>query len=171
MNQIPTTTDISLFHQVADDYHHTPKIVRPTSALNAPQIYLKWYLVQPEARPISETEVKQAQTFLLDEVAAGHLTLKNEVGFVVQHRCTAADILYVCSWRNNNEVWETLYHKSIEENSAFQVAQRETKTGTFCVWVIPVVTHEQQAWVRFLKSRRDAAAQLIYCEDQFVGIV
>ena len=103
----------SLFQQVAVNYAHNPKFVRPASALSSPGVYLKWYLIQPEARPISDADCSAAQAFVQAEILQNRLALKQQIGFVVQHRCTGVDILYVCSWRNDNEVWETLYHQSI----------------------------------------------------------
>jgi hypothetical protein len=158
-----------LFGQVAPAYAHVPKHMRPARPLVAPGIYQKWYLVHPPERPFPDAEVAQAQSFLLGEVEAGRLALRNEVGFTVQHRCAQVDIFYVCSWRENNELWETIYVRP--HGGMFQLAPRESKTGTYCVWVIPAVTHEQGAWLAYLRSKRDADARRAYCLDQASGSV
>jgi hypothetical protein len=119
----------------------------------------------------AQHEVNNAQAFISNEVDAARLALHNEVGFVVQHRCTAGDIVYVCSWRDNNQVWETIYSKGLESGSLLAVTKRATKTATFCVWVIPVVAHEQQAWVKYLRSAHDDRAKHDYFMNQFSGYV
>jgi hypothetical protein len=171
MKGVYAMIDTTLFEQVASHYVHIAKIVQPVQAIRPAGCYLKWYLVFPEERGFAEPEVTAAQAFVLDEIARGQLALQDEVGFVVQHRCTGADILYVCSWRDNNELWETIYSKGKEPESLFAVAHRETKTGTFCVWVIPIVASEQQAWVTYLRSARDEVAQEAYFSHQFDGSV
>jgi hypothetical protein len=164
-----TALSVELFEQVGHDYAHVRKVMQPAPALAAPGVFQKWYVVHPPGRPFSEAEVRDAQTFILSEVEGGKLALKNEIGFTLQHRCGAVDIFYVCSWCNDNELWETIY--TLPHDGQYQLAPRETKTGTYCVWVIPAVTHEQRAWVAYLNSRRDDAARLAYARDQFAGEV
>jgi hypothetical protein len=79
------------------------------------------------------------------------------------------DIFYVCSWRDNNELWETIYYKP--RDGTYSVAPRETKTATYCVWVIPAGAHEQRAWLDFLRSNRTATARAAYVRDQLSGPV
>jgi hypothetical protein len=125
--------------------------------------------VHPPDRPFAEAEVSAAQDFVLSEAKSGRLALHNEIGFTVQHRCASVDIFYVCSWRENNELWETLYW--LPSGGVFQPVPRESKTATYCVWVIPAVAHEQQAWLKYLRSSRDDAARRAYCIDHFAGEV
>ena len=158
-----------LFQQVAAGYAHVRKSMRPAKPMTASGIYQKWYLVHPPERPFADSEVQAAQHFLMSEIEAERLDLRNEIGFTVQHRCNSVDIFYVCSWRENNELWETIYW--LPAGGEFQLAPRASKTGTYCVWVIPAVTHEQRAWLRYLNSRRDDAARLAYCRDQYSGDV
>jgi hypothetical protein len=160
-----------LFSQVSSAYQHQPKFVRPGPALVTNDVYLKWHLIEPESLPITPTQVQDAQTFLLEELSGGRLKLHNEIGFVVQHRCAKVLILYVCTWRGDNEVWETLYHTGLEPKARYKVTQRENTSPTFCVWVLPAVLHEQRAWVKYLESSRDLVAQGLYLSDQMTGQV
>jgi hypothetical protein len=160
-----------MFNQVSADYRHVQKTVRPGPALVTTDTHLKWHLIQPESLPISEAQVLEAQTFLREELASGRLGLKDEVGFVVQHRTAEWLILYVCSWRGNNEVWETLYQQHLGSGVGYQVFQRENTSPTFCVWVLSAVAHEQQAWSRYLLSGRDQTAKEVYLSDQLAGTV
>lgn len=159
----------ALFNEVADDYVHVRKEMRAAAPLVAPGIFSKWYLVYPPDRPFTASEVQAAQSFLLSEVESGRLRVRNEIGFTVQHRCAEVDIFYVCSWRENNELWETLY--TLPTGGTYRLAQRDNTTGTYCVWVIPAVTHEQRAWLTYLRSSRDGAARRRYCDDQATGEV
>jgi hypothetical protein len=49
--------------------------------------------------------------------------------------------------------------------------QSGTHRGTFCVWELGAVLHEQQAWIRYLYSARDDAARREYVADQYAGPV
>jgi hypothetical protein len=160
-----------LFSQVSSTYKHQHKSVRPGPALVTNDVYFKWSLIEPESLPITPDQVNEAQEFLLEELGAGRLKLQNEIGFVVQHRCAKVLILYVCTWRGDNEVWETLYHTVLEPEARYNVTQRENTSPTFCVWVLPAVLHEQRAWIKYLESSRDHLAQVAYLSDQLTGQV
>jgi hypothetical protein len=160
-----------LFSQVSSTYKHQNKSVRPGPALITPEVYLKWSLIEPESLPITPSQVEEAQAFVLEELISGRLKLNNEVGFVVQHRCAKVLILYVCTWRGDNEVWETLYNAAVMPDGHYKVLQRENTSPTFCVWVLPAVLHEQRAWVQYLESSRDHVAQAAYLSDQLTGQV
>jgi hypothetical protein len=160
-----------LFSQVSSTYQHQHKSVRPGPALVTNEVYLKWSLIEPESLPVTPAQIDEAQAFLLEELSTGRLKLHNEIGFVVQHRCAKVLILYVCTWRGDNEVWETLYHTPVEPDARYKVTERENTSPTFCVWVLPAVLHEQRAWVKYLESSRDQVAQEAYLGDQLSGQV
>ena len=42
---------------------------------------------------------------------------------------------------------------------------------TFCVWELGPVWHEQQAWIRFLRSERGPEDEQAYLEDSYHGVV
>jgi hypothetical protein len=182
---VPAKLD-HLFSQVSSTYEHQQKSVRAGPALETADVYFKWSLIEPESLPITAEQVNGAQTFLLEELNSKRLKLRNEVGFVVQHRCAKVLILYVCTWRGDNEVWETLYHTLVAAEARagqarvgqaragqarYKVTQRQNTSPTFCVWVLPVVLHEQRAWVKYLESSRDQMAQEAYLNDQLTGQV
>ena len=168
---MPTTIDPQLFQQAAAGYVHRQKLALPCPPAQADRVFLKWYAVHAPERPFADDEIVEAQQFMLDEIASGRLALEGEVGFVVQHRVAATDIFYVCSWRDNNELWETHYYRAHGDDSSFDLAHHETKFPTFCVWVLSIVTHESEAWSRYLNSARDADARSRYCADQLSGPV
>jgi hypothetical protein len=84
----------------------------------------------------------------------------DDLGFVILHRCGESFyFLIVATWRNDNELWETVWAKNGESEVPSAVAARGTHRPTFCVWELGAVWHEQQAWSRFLRSSRGAAAR------------
>lgn len=163
---------LSKFEQVVPEYQHRQKFVRPGEALITPKVYLKWYDIYREETPISPEQIQDARAFLQAELEAGNLPLNNELGFAIHHQCTNVYILYICTWRNENEVWETLYHKDLTGDGKFHLFERSSPTTpTFCVWVLGAVWHEQQAWTRYLYTKRDDAARLAYVQDQMTGLI
>jgi hypothetical protein len=68
--------------------------------------------------------------------------------------------------------WESVYYKQDAATPGFSLFPREGQhKGAYCVWELGPVWHEQQAWVRFLTSARDATAQQAYLDDRFAGSV
>jgi hypothetical protein len=159
------------FQQVSETYDHYSKKIRPGPAFQTPWVYLKWYLIYPETLSIDEHEVFEAQSHLREELALKSIELNDETGFVVHHRTAEWMILYVCTWRGNNEIWETLYHKRISTDSTFKKHARTDTSATFCVWVMAAVCHEQKAWSRFLQSQRNTEDQQVYLSDQLSDLV
>jgi hypothetical protein len=99
--------------------------------------------------------------------------LSGELGFVVLHRCGQSFyFLLVATWRNDNEVWQTVWAKDGDEEPAFRPWLVEgTHRPTFCVWELGAVWHEQQAWSRYLRSRRDEPARQAYLRSSYEGPV
>ena len=92
---------------------------------------------------------------------------------MILHRCGESFyFLLVCTWRNDNEVWETVWAK---DGEPMPPSGRGRSTGahrpTFCVWELGAVWHEQQAWSRFLRSPRGRGARDAYLRDTFEGEV
>ena len=147
-------------------YRHISKRVTPGEPLETPGAALKWHGLHPEDRPIPQEVTRLARARLTSApLEAGGL------GFVILHRC-GRDFyfLIVCTWRSNNELWETVFYKNGDAMADFELFPREgAHKPTFCVWELVPVWHEQQAWERFLKSPRDEAAARVWLDDRFSG--
>ncbi len=152
-------------------YRHIPKHARPAPPLANGTGHLKWTLVHPAALPITEAEIAAAQHHLTDEIAHGGLAIADESGFVVQHRTPEWLILYVVTWRHDNEAWETLYLNHLPQGAGYAQLDRENTTPTFCVWVLQVVAHEQRAWSRYLTSERTDTDREAWLTDGMTGEV
>jgi len=167
-----TTASAVAARSVAADYVHIDKYVTPDKRIAIGATELKWYDLAPEHSPVPAEIKSLALGFLADEFALGNLSELGDLGFVILHRC-GEDFyfLLVQSWRNENELWETVYAKKStahEKFESFPVAGQHK--GTFCVWELEAVLHEQKAWRKFLRSSRDASARDSYLNDQFAGI-
>ena len=79
---------------------------------------LKWYDIAEGERPIPRDITALAHE-ALDEIAGQH-ALAGELGFVILHRCGESFyFLLVSTWRNENELWETVRAKAGEHEPAF----------------------------------------------------
>ena len=149
---------------VSAGYRHIYKRIQPAPSLEAGEALLKWYDLARAESPVPGHIRDLARSAVRDGVEEGALELAGEVGFVILHRC-GEDFyfLLVCTWRNENELWETVWAKDGEDDPAFRPWPAEgTHRPTFCVWELGVVWHEQGAWSRYLRSRRDEGALLAY---------
>lgn len=153
---------------VASSYRHAPKQVTPGPTLELSNAVLKWYEVHETARPVPDAVSALARAYLeataLDPSTRGF-------GFSILHRC-GEDFyfLLVSTWRNENELWESVLYKDGDGMTSFAPFVRNgTHKPTFCVWELALVGHEKEAWVRFLASGRDEAAAEAWLADQFAG--
>ena len=147
-------------------YIHEPKHVRPGDVLEPSDAVLKWYAVHPQDRPVPEEITQLARSYLMrNELEA------RGFGFVILHRCgNDFYFLIVNTWRNNNEVWESVFYKNGDTMTDFALWRREAvHKPTYCVWELVPLWHEQQAWERFLKSSRDEAAAQMWLGDRYAG--
>ncbi|MEQ4718879.1 hypothetical protein ABN273_21030 [Nonomuraea sp. B19D2] len=150
---------------VSPDYTHVRKRLSAGEGLELPGVRFKWYDLHREDREIGEDVRKEARDFLRTEI--GGITPKGDLGFVILHRVGDAYLLLVCTWLNDNELWETAYLKVA---AGFElISFEETAKGTYCVWEMGAVLHEQQAWIRYLCSPRDAEAGRAYLDDRYKG--
>lgn len=158
---------------VRPDYQHISKLVRPEARLTLGETILKWYEIAPAEAPVPLAIRALARRNLRDGSKSGALSLYDELGFVILHRCGESFyFLLLATWRNDNELWETVWAKDGDDAVKFRLWPIEgSHRPTFCVWELGAVWHEQQAWSRYLRTSRDEAAKQVYLRDSFAGLV
>ena len=133
-------------------------------------------MVRDRARrtsPIQPAIADLARLGLVDAARLGELRLGGSLGFVILHRCGEGFyFLLVCTWQNENELWETVWAKDGDDDPEFHPWPLEgSHRPTFCVWELGAVAHEREAWSRFLRSPRDRDARLDYLPGRARGAV
>ncbi|HST24971.1 MAG TPA: hypothetical protein VLJ76_03185 [Gaiellaceae bacterium] len=158
---------------VGAGYVHIPKLARPGSILALGEATLKWYEIAPEDSPVPLGVRELAYEALCRGARSGELELSGDLGFVILHRCGQSFyFLIVSSWRNDNELWETVWAKTGPEDPGFEPWPTEgPHRPTYCVWELGAVCHERRAWSRYLRSVRDSSARQEYLLDAFAGEV
>ncbi|MBB5958153.1 hypothetical protein FHS29_004761 [Saccharothrix tamanrassetensis] len=167
-------THLAKLTSVEDGYRHYPKevVALPDHDVVLPDSHLKWYEVRKAEATVDPAVRTQGEEFLRAEVASGDLAISGELGFVVHHLCGESfHFLIVCTWRNNNEMWLTVYYREVTQHESFQRLEQGTHLQVICVWEMGAVLHERQAWSRFLYSDRDDEAKAAYLADRFNGTV
>ena len=153
------------------DNAHYDKFVEPAENIRLKNSTLKWYNLAKPDEPVLPEPRDLARTFLERESKIENLNDFGNSGFVILHRC-GADFyfLLVSTWKNGNELWESVYAKKNSAQKDFQIFTFEGQhRGTFCVWELAAVWHEQQAWKRFLLSAKTADDELNYLKDTYRG--
>ena len=158
---------------VSAGYWHVSKLIRPASAITLGKAVLKWYDIAPADEPVPSEIQVLGRGCLHAAGESGSVALDGDLGFVILHRCGESFYFLIAStWRNDNELWETVWAKNGEGELAFRPWPIEgTHRPTFCVWELGAVRQEQQAWSRFLRSDRGAAAREVYLRETFEGEV
>ena len=92
---------------------------------------LKWYDIAPHETPVPLAIRALARRCLRDATKAGTLGVEDGLGFVILHRC-GGDFyfLLVSTWRNENELWESVWAKSRPQRRLLpSVAERQGRTA------------------------------------------
>jgi hypothetical protein len=154
-------------------YRHAPKHARPAPSIVLGEAVLKWYDIAPAEDPVPGDLRALARHDLADGVRLGEVRLGDGLGFVILHRCgDGFHFLLVQTWRNDNELWETVWAKVGEDDPGFHPWPVEPgHRPTFCVWELGAVAHEREAWSAYLLSERDDHARRAYLRDVFEGAV
>jgi hypothetical protein len=156
---------------VRPEYRHISKRVTAGASVALADAVLKWYEIAPEDAPVPAEIRALAQRELRQASSTHALGLNGDLGFVILHRCGASFyFLLVTTWRNDTELWETVWAKDGDADATFRPWVVEgPHRPTFCVWELAAVCHEQQAWSRFLRSRRDEVAKQAYLTSTYEG--
>lgn len=127
----------------------------------------KWYDLAENLADISPLDISNAKICI--ENAVENFQNKEDLGFVIMHRCGKNYLLLVCTWRSENELWESVYY---DGSGTFEVWDRNTiHLPTYCVWEMGIVYHESQSWKKFLGTDRSEIHQQYYLDDLFEGEV
>ncbi|MDN5395801.1 MAG: hypothetical protein L0G39_07095 [Chryseobacterium sp.] len=127
----------------------------------------KWYDLAENLADISPLDISNAKICI--ENAVENFQNKEDLGFVILHRCGKNYLLLVCTWRSENELWESVYY---DGSGTFEVWDRNTiHLPTYCVWEMGIVYHESQSWKKFLGTDRSEIHQQHYLDDLFEGEV
>ena len=158
---------------VRPSYEHCTKLVVPGQSIALGDTVLKWYDIAPADAPVPAAVSDLARLGLADAARLGELRLGGSLGFVILHRCGESFyFLLLCTWQNDNELWETVWAKDGADDRDFHPWPIDgSHRPTFCVWELGAVGHERIAWNRFLSSPRDRDARLSYLRDTFAGAV
>ncbi|WP_436534439.1 hypothetical protein [Actinoplanes sp. HUAS TT8] len=153
-------------------YRHVTKQVTPGDPLLLPSTILKWYdLCRPD-QAIAPERSAEARAFLAGEVGTGRLPIAGDLGFAIHHLSGEhVHLLLVCTWRGDNEMWESVYVKDARKPEPFEPMAPAPHRGVMCVWEFAAVAHEHHAWTRYLLSTRDVTARRTYVESVFQGLI
>jgi hypothetical protein len=156
---------------IAPDYEHVSKHVRPGPSIAIADGVLKWYDIALSDTPVPDDVRSLAELAVRDGGRSGELSVAGELGFVILHRCGESFyFLLVSTWRNENELWETVWAKAGDDDPAFHPWSAEgTHRPTYCVWELAAVCHEREAWSRYLRSARDEDARHDYVRSSYEG--
>jgi hypothetical protein len=145
-------------------YRHLEKSAFPLSRDGDAIDRLKWYSVRESSQEVHPSVLSEASEMV------AHLVSPEDVGFVIVHLCGPDFVfLIVCRWRQNNELWETVFGKA--GAAPFEAVHGGDTRATFCVWELGVVGAERVAWATFLRSKREELDLLRYEADRFSGLV
>ena len=130
---------------------------------------LKWYEIAPAEQGVP----RYVRDLAREALASGEFDLRgDDLGFLILHRCGESFyFLLVSTWRNDNELWETVWAKDGDAAGFHPWPLEGAHRPTFCVWELGVVAHERDAWARFLRSPRDRDARLDFLRDTYAGAV
>ena len=142
--------------QVSLAYRHYKKKVHSHGVIQPTNSRLKWYDITRGGKPIEPAIRDLARDFLSRQRSLVGIPSAQELGFVLLHRCGQGFyFLGLCTWRQNNELWKTLFYFDDGKTEDFAVFPQDgPHKDTFCIWELAVVSHETLAWTTYLLSDR-----------------
>lgn len=149
-------------------WQHVTKLIFPGENLSLPGAYLKWYDIRLEDQPATPDVSDEARAFLRTEAAEGRIEFRDELGYVLLHRCGEMYFMIVCVWRNKNEMCQAIYARDDSGFQPYQAAPGALR-ATQEVVELDATAHERRAWSRYLQSKRDAPAKQAYIDDACTG--
>lgn len=143
------------------------KYAQPKGIFTVGKTNFKWYDLADDPAEISPQDIHNAR--LCVEYAEEDFQNTDDLGFIIMHRCGKNYLLLVCTWRNENELWESVYY---DGSGNFEIWDRsKTHLPTYCVWEMGIVYHESQSWKKYLGSGRVEKDKEKYLNDFFEGEV
>ena len=110
---------------VTPGYVHVEKLIEPAPGLTLGDTVLKWYDIAADDAPVPLAVRALARRNLRDASKSGELEISGDLGFVILHRCGESFyFLLVSTWRNENELWETVWAKAGDLDVVQPVAGR-----------------------------------------------
>jgi hypothetical protein len=162
----------ALEHSFADSGQDGYRVAEPQPSLMLKDAILKWYDIAPPDQPVPLAIRALARRCLRDGAKDGTLGVEDGLGFVVLQRC--ADELYVLSvstWRDANELEETVWAKSSEDILFHPWPSDEPRRADYRASELGSFPHEHEAWGAYLRSAQDESARHTYLRDCYSGLV
>lgn len=139
----------------------------PKGIFSVGKTRFKWYDLAEDPTNVSTQDINHAR--LCIENAQEKFQDIEDLGFVIMHRCGENYLLLVCTWRSENELWESVYYNG---SGKFEIWDRnKNHLPTYCVWEMGIVYHESQAWKKYLGTTREDEDQKNYLNEFFEGEV
>lgn len=88
------------------------KYAQPKGIFTIGKTKFKWYDLASDPSEVSRQDIDNAQ--LCIENAEENFKNIDDLGFVIMHRCGENYLLLVCTWRSENELWESVYYDGPE---------------------------------------------------------
>ncbi|MFP8893579.1 hypothetical protein [Chryseobacterium sp. EZn1] len=143
------------------------KYAQPKGIFIVGKTKFKWYDLANDPAEVLQQDIENAQKCI--ESAEENFKNIDDLGFVIMHRCGENYLLLVCTWRNENELWESVYY---DGSGQFEIWDRnKTHRPTYCVWEMGIVYHESQSWKKYLGSGREDKDKETYLNHFFEGEV
>ncbi|WP_106914958.1 PH domain-containing protein [Chryseobacterium aurantiacum] len=143
------------------------KQASPKGIFTVGETRFKWYDLAKEPTEVSSQDIYHAKVCI--ENARENFQNRDDLGFVILHRCGDNYLLLVCTWRNENELWESVYY---DGSGKFEIWDRnKTHLPTYCVWEMGIVYHESQAWKKHLGTARYESHKVEYLNNFLEGEV
>lgn len=147
--------------------NYPSKYASPKGIFTLGRTRFKWYNLAEDQAVISPQDIINAKMCI--ENADENFQDKDDLGFVIMHRCGENYLLLICTWRSENELWESVYYNG---SGTFEVWDRKNiHIPTYCVWEMGIVYHESKAWKKFLGTDRTDVHEQDYLNDFFEGEV
>jgi hypothetical protein len=151
----PTFTDVRA------DYVHEPRIVKPQGLVVTRDCAIKLYSMM-RTQEVNKREIEYVRRMIRDELDTGRIKRYSGAGFGI----LSEDVFNLARWDINYPIviMNDIYNYQDGKLKTAKLADVR-ETGSFCIWELGIVSHERDAWEKFLASERTEKDKIRYLDD------
>jgi hypothetical protein len=148
--------------QYGETYRYIRRSVEPRGLLVHPQVTFKLYHLIRENVPLQPGTAEGLEEFLVQEIEAGNIDLKQRIGFTI----LGQGFVSVNVWGKGNGLFSQNY--SVENSYPKLSRMPLERTAIACTWDSRIMNFELRLWHRYLLTERTPADKRKYL-DTFIS--
>ena len=144
-------------------YEFVRRRAKPVGVLCHAGFIIKIYHMIRDDMPLESGTAETLETFICDEIDAGHIDRKQGIGFAI----LGQGFLSISVWGKGNGIYVQTY--LVEGTHAIRSRKTLEHTAVACTWDSRIMFHEILAWHEYLNTSMSRDDKLVYLKSFVSG--